>query len=196
MVTKADISLEFPDCVRLGSGPCDAWVHMAEQRRLSVRQYDELRAANDNLRRASVSLGQGAEDDLRRIESLEAKLENAEHNCDMLLRYIDQALRDARQLKASLDDWAVSETDADAHRLRSTRAYQIIKGLETASHSRSPDGGVPAPEQIGAPSMSAGRSTPAQPTPRCPEAWHDLGFTWRCVLPADHAGKHKMEQER
>ena len=67
------------------------------------------------------------------LESLEAKLEQSEHNCDMLLRYIDQALRDARQLQASLDDWK-SETpqDADTHRLRSTRAYQIVKGLEVA----------------------------------------------------------------
>jgi hypothetical protein len=70
---------------------------------------------------------------LRRIGSLEAKLEQSEHNCDMLLRYIDQALRDARQLQASLDDWkAETPQDADTHRFRSTRAYQVVKSLETA----------------------------------------------------------------
>ena len=85
---------------------------------------DDLRASD-----WGVGLGRRAANE---IEQLREELEHSEHNCDMLLRYIDQALRDARQLKASLDDWAVSEADADAHRLRSTRAYQIVKGLEVA----------------------------------------------------------------
>jgi hypothetical protein len=99
----------------------------------------------------------------RALDDLEARLEDSEHNCDMLLRYIDQALRDAKQLKASLDDPSIVEADADAHRLRSTRAYQIVKGLETVSHSTSPGEGVPAPEQTGALMSSAGPSAPGSP---------------------------------
>jgi hypothetical protein len=104
-------------------------------------------------------------------------LNNAERICEMhnaalsLRQHLEQALRDARQLQASLDDPSAEvPQDADVHRLRSTRAYQVVRGLERAlgaseTHSPSPGEGVPAPEQTGALLSSAGPSAPGSSTP-------------------------------